>query len=178
MKLFMNKRTEALARDRKRLRQAAMEPSERFRAEIVLYAKSLLDAPYRWGGVEPYKGSHCATFVLAPYKMAGLVNDSVKIFAEHRDWLQRKDIDPLIFRKFILKFMEEIKFDDRQSGDLVTFIWGGMESHCGIIINVNPDWFIHSPSGGTVKFQKLMNATSLKSIYRHKTILELERNAE
>ena len=87
-----------------------------------------------------------------------------------------KNVDPMLFRKFILQFGEEIKFDDRQSGDLVSFIFQGVESHIGIITRTNPDWFIHNPSGETVRFQKLMQVGSLKSIYRHKTIIELEKN--
>lgn len=148
--------------------------SEILREEIVKHAKSMLDAPYRWNGVQPERGSHCATFGLAPYKMAGLIAEHTKLPIHHRDWMLGKEVDPNEFRDYILRFAIEVQFDDRQSADLVTFMFRGVESHCGIITDVDPDWFVHQPSGSAVKFDRLLEIGSLKSIYRHKRIVELE----
>jgi len=148
--------------------------SEILREEIVKHAKSLLDAPYVWNGVQPERGSHCATFGLTPYKMAGLIPKSAKLPIHHRDWMLGKDVDPNEFRDYILQFGVEISFDDRKPADLVTFMFRGIESHVGIITDVDPDWFTHQPSGCTVKFDRLLEIGSLKSIYRHKRIVELE----
>lgn len=153
-----------------------MKHSEVLRRNIVDYAMQGLDARYVNGGVEAYKGSDCANFGIAPYKQAGLIDAGIKIPHQHKDWMLGKDINPYMFREFILQFAKEVPFDQRESGDLVTFLYRGVESHVGIITSVNPDWFIHQPSGESVKFQKLMQATSLKSVYRHKKILELENN--
>lgn len=146
------------------------------RAKIVTFAMQGLDAGYVNGGVEAYKGSDCANFGITPYKQAGLIDVGMRIPHEHKDWMLGGNIDRHTFRKFILRFAEEVEFDKRQSADLVTFVWNGVESHVGIITQTNPDWFIHQPSGEAVKLQRLMQATSLKSVYRHKKILELERN--
>lgn len=150
--------------------------SRRLREDIVLKAMSLLDSPYKWNSMEPYKGSHCAMLGITPFKMVGLIDDTVQLPIEHRDFMLGKNVDKQAFRKFILQFGEEVPFDSRQSADLVTFIYNDMESHVGIITQTDPDWFIHNPSGGAVRFQRLHPVGTLKSVYRHKTILELERN--
>ncbi len=148
--------------------------SEQIRADVVGYAMEYIDAAYRYGGQEPYKGSDCANLGIAPYQRAGLIGPEIRIPHQHRDWMFGRDVNPHIFREFILQFAEEVPFDSRQSADLVTFMFRGVESHVGIITQVNPDWFIHNPSGGAVKFQKLMQVGSLKSVYRHKKIIEME----
>lgn len=150
--------------------------SAKIRAQVVLYAMEYIDAAYRYGGQDPYSGSDCANLGLAPYQRAGLISKNTRIPHQHRDWMYGRDVNPHIFREFILQFADEVPFDDRQSADLVTFIFRGVESHVGILTQVDPDWFIHNPSGEGVKFQKLQQVGSLKSVYRHKKILELERN--
>jgi len=158
------------------LNRANIKQSIALRDEIVKNAMSGLDARYVNGGVESYKGSDCANFAINPFKQVGLIDDRVKIPHQHKDWMLGKDINPFLFREYILQFAFEVPFDSRQTGDLVTFLYRNIESHVGIITQTNPDWFIHNPSGGAVKFQKLTHATSLKSVYRHKKIIELERN--
>jgi len=158
--------------------QANMKPSDVLREIIVLHALRGIDTPYRNGGQEAYKGADCANFGITPYKLAGLINEGLRIPHQHKDWMLGKDINPFIFREFILQFAEEVPFDDRKPADMVSFLWQGIESHVGIITQIDPDWFVHAPSGEAVKFQKLMQATSLKSIYRHKKILELEANGQ
>jgi len=150
--------------------------SERIRAKIVKIAKSLLDSPYIWNSVQPYKGSHCAMCGLTPYKLAGCVPEGVQLPTEHRDWLLGKNVDPVIFRRYITQFGAPVAFDDRQTADLVTFLYNGIESHCGIIVQMDPDYIIHNPSGGTVRFQRLLQVPSLKTVYRANIILELEAN--
>jgi len=150
--------------------------SERVRAEIVEYAKSLLDSPYIWNSVQPYKGSHCAMCAITPFKRAGCVPEGVKLPTVHRDWLLGKEVDPDTFRRFIMQFGRPVPFDDRQTGDLVTFMYNGIESHCGIIVQRDPDYIIHNPSGGTVRFQRLLQVDSLKTVYRTIKVMELENN--
>lgn len=156
--------------------KANMKPSEFLRSEIIRYAQAGIDTPYVNGGQEAYKGADCANFGITPYKKAGLIDENVRIPHQHKDWIMGNDVDKTLFRDFILQFAEEVPFDDRKPADLVTFLWCGVESHVGIIVQVNPDYFVHAPSGEAVKFQRLTQATSLKSVYRHKKILEFERN--
>lgn len=151
-----------------------LERAEVLRGSIVENALSLIDTPYRWNSVQPYEGSHCAMFGLTPYKLTGLIDDNVKLPVHHRDWMLGKDVDPNEFRDFIMQFAVEIPFDDRQSGDLVSFIFRGIESHVGILLRRDPDHIIHNPSGEAVKVQRLAQIPSLKSVYRHKKIMELE----
>jgi len=155
-------------------REKSVKPSEVVRSQIVTYAMELIDTPYKYNSVEPYKGSNCAEFGITPYKRAKLIDKGVRIPITHKDFAMGKDVDPNAFRDFILQFSEEISYDKRQSGDLVTFTYNGIESHVAIITQTNPDWIIHNPSGGAVRFQKLCKIPTLKSVYRHKSIIEME----
>lgn len=155
--------------------QAAIcHSSAEIRANIVSEAEKFLDSAYKWGSVEPYKGSHCAEFALTPYRNTGLIDSNVRTPAIHRDWLMGKNVDPNTFRNFITQFAVQIPFDSRQIADLVTFEFDGVESHAAIIVRMGPDYIIHNPSGMAAKFQKLMNIPSLVAVYRHKKIMELD----
>ncbi len=155
---------------------ANLKHSEVLRAQIVTYAEEYLDAPYKWNSVQPYKGSHCAEYALTPYRRAKLIEAHIKTPIFHKDWLMGKKVDPNAFRDFILQFAERVEYDDRQTADLITFEWMEIESHASILARQNPDYILHSPSGESVKFQRLQKIPSLVGVYRHKEILRLERD--
>jgi hypothetical protein len=86
-----------------------------------------------------------------------------------RDWMLagKKLEDPYVFRKFIERFAMRIEYVDRLPGDLVTFLYLGVECHVGIFTERDPDWMVDAVTRGTVRRRRLQAINSLEAVYRH-----------
>jgi len=135
-------------------------------SKIVAEALSWVGTPYHYGQCQKGVGVDCARFALIPYKVAGIIPDGATLPAQHSDWILGKKVNRYAFRDYILRWADEVPYDTRQPGDLVTFIVGGVESHCGIL--VTKDDIVHAVSNSCVRQQRLMKVGSLKAVYRAK----------
>jgi hypothetical protein len=137
---------------------------------VVQEASEWPGTPFRWGCLQKGKGADCAEYAIWPYKKAGLIEEAIPIPRQLRDWLLagKELIDPLIFRKFIEQFADRIDYSDRLPGDLVTFVYLGVECHVGVIVDRDPDWMIDAVTRGTVRRRRLQAINSLEAVYRHK----------
>ena len=126
--------------------------------------------PFRWGCMQKGRGTDCAEYAIWPYKIAELIPTGVPVPRQLRDWLLLgKELrDPTVFRKFIEQFATRIDFADRLPGDLVTFMYLGVESHVGILVDRDPDWMVDAVSRSKVRLRRLQAINSLEAVYRHK----------
>jgi cell wall-associated NlpC family hydrolase len=94
---------------------------------VVRTARSLIGAPYRWGGSSP-AGFDCSGLVLYSYRKAGITG------LPH----SAAKLDAMAAR---------VSLDQIQPGDLLFFqLEGPKTSHVGIYLGNRE--FVHAPSGG------------------------------
>ncbi len=138
-------------------------------SDIVLEAESWIGTPYKYGACCKGKGIDCARYIAQVFKNIGILRRGYEPPAQHRDWVFGKNVDKKIFAKELLKYSDKISIDDRQAGDIISFIYAGLESHLGII--VYNDCFVHAPSGRKVMKNKVKTFyDKICSIYRVRLI--------
>jgi len=134
---------------------------------IVEEAYTWIGTPYYMGCVKGINGGvSCADMPVDVCKTLGLIPKTYRLPNFYKDW-QRGIVDEItknVFRDIILKFGYEIPILERERGDFVTFIYGGVESHIGIV--VEDDCIIHAVTNRGVKKQRIGKYKNICSAYR------------
>lgn len=133
-------------------------------ATIPEIAESWEGTPYIYGACVKGKGVDCARFIMAVYQKAGFVPPGYRTPHQHREWHYGKHVDKDVFVREILKFSHKISPDDIQPGDVISFLYNGIESHLAIV--VGDGCIIHAVSGSRVKKQLLRTLNNICSVYR------------
>ena len=137
--------------------------------QIVAIAESWIGTPFRYGASIKGKGVDCAKFVFMVFKELGAIqtNDLPPHLPPcWNDVVESQGIDPNIFRNQLLKYADIVPFNDRRAGDVISFIYRGLESHVGIL--VEDDCIVHAKTGRRVVKQRLRSLTNVCSVYRLK----------
>ena len=129
-------------------------------------AETWVGTPYKYGVKVKGRGIDCARLILSVFQEAGLIPEGFKPPHQHKDWTLGKDVKEDVFSNHILKYGEKINYDDRQEGDVVSFIFNGIESHLAIL--VKDDFIIHAKTGEGVKKQRFKQYKNVCAIYRIK----------
>lgn len=133
-------------------------------ATIPAIAESWLDTPYVYGACVKGKGVDCARFIMAVYREAGFVPPGYRTPHQHKDWHYGKHVDKDVFMREVLKFAHRISIEDVRPGDVVSFLYNGIESHLAIV--VGDGCIVHAVSGSRVKKQLLRSLDNVCSVYR------------
>jgi len=140
--------------------------------KIADEAISWVGTPYRHSCMQKGRGVDCARFAIRPYQAAGLIEEGVQVPIIARDrLLAGEKVDPDLFRNFILRYAVQIPFESRAVADLVTFFVLGVESHVGIIVERDPDYFVDAVSRSRVRKRRLALVPSVAAVYRHKDLI-------
>ena len=140
--------------------------SDDIKKKVCDIAESWIGTPYKYGVKVKGKGVDCARFILSVYQEAGLIPVGFHPPHQHKDWVLGKNVNRNAFSDEILKYGEKVEYDDRQAGDVASFLYNGIESHLGII--VEDDFIIHAKTGEGVKKQKFTLYKNVCGIYRLK----------
>jgi len=119
-------------------------------APIIRTARSLIGAPYKWGGTSPSTGFDCSGFVYFVFRQHGI------------------RIPRLSWQQF--GWGQTVKYTDIRPGDLIFYQVdkGKKGLHVGIVTDRRT--FVHSPSSG----KRVMESPLLNS-YWHKRFLGARR---
>ena len=129
-------------------------------------AETWLGTPFVYGACRKGCGVDCAKFILGVFKEAGLLEQGVYPPHQHKDWNAGKNVNPDTFMNEILKYGNKIPFDERQPGDVISFIYRNVESHLAIL--VEDDCIIHAHDGREVIKKRLRSFSNVCSVYRIK----------
>jgi hypothetical protein len=146
---------------------------------IVDEALSWKNTEYVFGGKEKGKGVDCSEFVGVPFKVAKLIDWKVQFpRTDGPDFQDNRNFDPEHFSRELLKYGVRVKYDDLNLGDIVSFLWRGVESHVAIVTRTDPCFVTHAVSGSVVREQPLVKLNTFVSGYRHKAIYMAESGQE
>ena len=132
--------------------------------KICDIAKTWLGTPFVYGACRKGSGVDCAKLILGVFKEAQLLDNGVHPPHQHRDWNAGKNVNPDVFKNEILKYADKIPFDERQPGDVISFIYRKVESHLAILIE--DDCIIHAYQGREVIKKRLRSFGNICSVYR------------
>jgi len=138
-----------------------------FGEEIAKEAETWIGTPYRYGCAYKKKGADCVRYIVAVLKKLKCIGRGYQPPPQHRDWIMGKEVDTTVFVREIKKFATEVDKNDRQMGDVVTFFYGGVESHMAFL--VDNDCIVHAVSGRKVMKHPLKSFyKNIASVYRIK----------
>lgn len=137
---------------------------------IVSIAESWLGTPFVHGACIKGQGVDCSKFIFSVFQEYGHIKK--KDLPPHLppDWnlMPVDKIDKDIFIKQLLRYGIKIPYDDREPGDVISFLYNGIESHVAIL--VEDDCIIHAVREKKVKKQRLRRYKgNICSVYRMRT---------
>lgn len=141
-----------------------METERILTEDVPAIALEWVGTPYVYGAKVKGKGVDCARFIIAVFQEAGLIPRGYKPPHQHKDWLYGKNVKADVFVREIVKYGRKIEYQNRRPGDVVSFLYNGIESHLGII--VDDDCIVHAVDKQQVKKVRLRSYSNLCSVYR------------
>lgn len=140
--------------------------------DIIAECKTWIGTPFKYGCTEKHKGTDCIRWLLCVLKKFNIIAQGYKPKHLPPDWIYFPDYDQHAFRKEILRFCDQIEWDDKRKGDIVTFVYGPYERECHIGIIVDDEKFIHAMQRRKVKEQRLRNYPNFCSLYRIRALID------
>jgi cell wall-associated NlpC family hydrolase len=131
---------------------------------IASIADEWIATPFIFGACRKGAGVDCARFVVAVMKEAGLIPPGYQPPKAYADWIYGKKVDKETFIREIVRYCDRVEYDQRQTGDVVSFMFNGIESHIGIL--TADGCIIHAAQDREVIKTRLKNMRNIRAVYR------------
>jgi len=137
---------------------------------IIEIAESWIGTPFIYGACQKGRGVDCAKFIYSVFKEYGAIDTDDLPPHLPANWNCGKigKENPDIFKKQLLRYGKIVPFVDRQPGDVISFLYHGVESHVGVL--TEDECIIHAVSGKRVMKQRLRSYNNVCAVYRLKDV--------